>query len=929
MVLQATITVITIFSLAVNYQSNVYLKCQFVFIACYYFSLQLFVKGVQYYRKEKENNLKNKRRSRSFSKNNNREDTKKWNVARTRIIVIEISLIVIGVIIATVILKYQSQKEILYKDKGSMESFRIGLLGIQATIITLTISVVALISNNISEMYLGIAVSDYYLNKRPFIFKQNRIIYIGLMLLVGSILSYSNDKYIWQYYFFTITVSLILLSVTEIYALFRGSASSKNEIQLFIECSIRKSGNVKKKQILFKNFIDDWTDKSADQNYKQYEKYKKTLFLFFSELVLYNEMEVLNDIKSGCASEILSLLNSREELIQGRGIILFEEIYEKMWLFVIDEKFDANADQKFELLSEIYDELIYTSERISIDILERNIHWNNILDTINRVSFCLLDTCPENEYYLDLEYVYRMSMSAANIIRYKKERKHEEIATVVRHWGFYLSDRFIDSSYNIPDNKKEKYLWNKCKTKYYFARGFIDNMLDECIVENVFLRGMGNTYGNISKTEILYYISLIGYLYYLSEKEETSCITIDLKENARKILDNTNVNGIIEYYFSRNLDNILNYTGLQKDLYQMLKESEWSTKYDNGKMMIMEGTIREIYVFVMAVYSSIYNRKLAFNLSEPSFVYIDQFLENKENATKTSMRRFYQIFCNPRSNETEEITASKIDKIYESLDAYLRDSLKNEATIEAKKEQEKYEKEVKVDNVISTIKTNVTEHVIDSFKDLEFTESNDSISWKCKFKILSYNLFTDMITEKMTDRMYSDIDIILIANLIVELTNRNLLKKTYRSEFETDQEYIEFLKKNELYVLVGSEYVLKNEEYEFREEFKEYEKKCQCVYTGYGVNQALAIRRNELQIKVCNTDVKIESLPVSESGAIYNEQSGIYQYEVTNNIAIPFTEEELKEYLANKRKLITMDLEVEIVVNENSIGNIIIRDDKK
>ena len=170
-------------------------------------------------------------------------------------------------------------------------------------------------------MYLGIAVSDYYLNKRPFIFKQNRIIYIGLMLLVGSILSYSNDKYIWQYYFFTITVSLILLSVTEIYALFRGSASSKNEIQLFIECSIRKSGNVKKKQILFKNFIDDWTDKSADQNYKQYEKYKKTLFLFFSELVLYNEMEVLNDIKSGCASEILSLLNSREELIQGRGII--------------------------------------------------------------------------------------------------------------------------------------------------------------------------------------------------------------------------------------------------------------------------------------------------------------------------------------------------------------------------------------------------------------------------------------------------------------------------------------------------------------------------------------------------------------------------------------------------------------------------------
>ena len=76
-----------------------------------------------------------------------------------------------------------------------INSFSLTLLQIQASIATLTIALVALISGNISDSYMGVSVSNYYLNLRPAILKQKVIIVFSMILLTAGVV-----LHIWEAY---------------------------------------------------------------------------------------------------------------------------------------------------------------------------------------------------------------------------------------------------------------------------------------------------------------------------------------------------------------------------------------------------------------------------------------------------------------------------------------------------------------------------------------------------------------------------------------------------------------------------------------------------------------------------------------------------------------------------------------------------------
>lgn len=57
-----------------------------------------------------------------------------------------------------------------------IESFSLTILQIQATVGTLIVAIIALIAGNISDSYMGISVSDFYLNIKPWKLKQKILI---------------------------------------------------------------------------------------------------------------------------------------------------------------------------------------------------------------------------------------------------------------------------------------------------------------------------------------------------------------------------------------------------------------------------------------------------------------------------------------------------------------------------------------------------------------------------------------------------------------------------------------------------------------------------------------------------------------------------------------------------------------------------------
>ena len=126
-----------------------------------------------------------------------------WKKIRKKYFLLEISGIV-GIIVCLVLgicldWNVLVKKNILISI-NDIESFSLTILQIQATVGTLIIAIIALITGNISDSYMGVSVSDFYLNIKPWKLKQKILIFISLGLCLAEIFFhllklYNTDQY--------------------------------------------------------------------------------------------------------------------------------------------------------------------------------------------------------------------------------------------------------------------------------------------------------------------------------------------------------------------------------------------------------------------------------------------------------------------------------------------------------------------------------------------------------------------------------------------------------------------------------------------------------------------------------------------------------------------------------------------------------------
>ncbi len=157
-----------------------------------------------------------------------------WKKVRSKAIIIEIlAVFAIAVFIVIGLLLQLHSNTILGTISNNIDkNFALAILQIQATVDTLTISIIALISGCVSDSSMGIVFSDYYLNIRPYI--QKRIIAGSILLLVTNIGFYSIKWYCFLLSIFVVTIILILISTNEIYLIFNGKRLAEREIKEYI-----------------------------------------------------------------------------------------------------------------------------------------------------------------------------------------------------------------------------------------------------------------------------------------------------------------------------------------------------------------------------------------------------------------------------------------------------------------------------------------------------------------------------------------------------------------------------------------------------------------------------------------------------------------------------------------------------------------------
>ena len=105
------------------------------------------------------------------------------------------------------------------------------LLGIQATVAVLSLSILTLLGSFMDKSYWGISISDFYSNKKNPIFTSFTVIVLGLIFILIDILAIFLELYNFAIMIFVATVFVILWATANVYYVFKGETVIKKDIE--------------------------------------------------------------------------------------------------------------------------------------------------------------------------------------------------------------------------------------------------------------------------------------------------------------------------------------------------------------------------------------------------------------------------------------------------------------------------------------------------------------------------------------------------------------------------------------------------------------------------------------------------------------------------------------------------------------------------
>ena len=98
-----------------------------------------------------------------------------------------ISFLLLGAIIDSMVIC--KQIPVIIKVENISE-FSLALIQIQATIVTLMLSIIGILSGVLSDQYMGVSVSYYFLEIKPYPLTHKKIVYAEFILLGFSLIGY-------------------------------------------------------------------------------------------------------------------------------------------------------------------------------------------------------------------------------------------------------------------------------------------------------------------------------------------------------------------------------------------------------------------------------------------------------------------------------------------------------------------------------------------------------------------------------------------------------------------------------------------------------------------------------------------------------------------------------------------------------------------
>lgn len=820
----------------------------------------------------------------------------------------------------------------------NIESFSLTILQIQATVGALIIAIIALITGNISDSYMGVSVSDFYLNIKPWKLKQKILIFISLSLCLTGVICHSIKLYNAVFYLFVATLVVVTISIIEIYSAFKGKNTGNFEIEAYINYILESNAEFSKKDNIYQNFVSDWKGIIDSQDKQSYEKYlgifKKCMFA----LLNYGTAQSEDSIQQQCYSMAYSFLGAEKSITKERGIEFIQKVYDVLWEAIYKDKSKetcvlAKNKYGFYLFTEICGEMLQSMEDISAENIEKKIKFSNLSDSIQRIAIWSRydvdeSNCSEEELEnsrksrvgYDNE-ISRLNYFARYLGGYLARQNFKGNIVNHRIWANALKGWSIFSAYNIPEERCEDFL--KAKTEVYFnyCYGMLLSGQENIVKQGLYLTGIRNTVKLDNKYQSLFYLAVHCYLYYLAKRESDDCVPENIKQGAKSVLEDKNVKNAFGEFLDMLAENPewldLN---MPKQLYEMIERYELFPIYGNVKTMVIEYVVSDFYIFLILFMSQQYFLPELLDKNIDDMMAFRYVAYESENKTKEMFKSLFKIiFVGIKSDERIEV---EVGLMYDSLEKVVKKKQKERYIESAIDEQKEYEATINEKEICEKIKNTTIKKIKEKFSAILIEE--DKRNRIVEIDLLNMEDYTRSLRDKNLDGYYSDIDGMFLFGIEKILHQRKVvdLKKRFE-DFSGDKEFMEYLSANSLHLLLGSQFILRNRDYRISDEYRKFLEDYETIYTAV-VNEGIALKRDSVQVCLHDVNVSIHSPSIAESGAEYVEKTGKYNYSIINGLPIDFEKDELSEFLYNNRKVINITAQISIQVNEKLCGTIFI-----
>lgn len=755
------------------------------------------------------------------------------------------------------------------------------LFGVQASVSTLSIALISIITGYINEVIYGISVSKFISETIPVIFKHKRIIIVSIILIPLNYICIAFKLFNLSVAVLMVSVVLTLVMVQNTYEIVLGKRYIKEKIRSYIINNVDK--------VILEDLQQEILLAAETGN-------SHAIKDDFDLLATIVEKEIKNN-------------NSETEIVKDISQ-LFIEVFGKI-------AYQHNAVKSYyciELLNRLYEIASKNSTIVNLSIWEQ----------IPREFWTAVeDISAEN---IDDDFIfYGLRWCLYKNLECKTKDKIK--SSDLKFFSLRLYKSLFLKKRNLSDEQRKRYKDLIYDSAYYSIVENEENddirgikLLDLCylnkvLIENGDVPALKKFFDNCSNSnndnKKLAFLIVLIYLYYIICRESLAKDR-PIQENAKKVWVAYKRN--IQYFY-----NHMYVTPLLEKNYLFIcslidRWEYWGEA--NSKTMITGSVVDDFFTFT-AICSFWEDEQIAKVLDVVShnsiFTLYNRYF-NDENMTrgKTLYSDYIKLFS---KDEGEEALNDELLRLKEIFNQRYRKELR----VEAVNHNITSEALDKIKFLVNEKFTNIVDKNLIEFK----VKSNENINIKNDILVGAYHMPYHLFEEERFDGYYlKDLHNEIIFTFLRTYHDNIVFKEVKYTNRNKQEHLINLVNDNNISpnIVIGQERKFWNEE--DKDALSKFTQNMERIDFPNGHNYCFVIDGTKIEFEYLNIRVEFEDLTWEqiEEGYCKADVDGAILFKVTNDVYIPLEKSEIIDYINKTEKLMKIYVDIKYKMPDKMIG---------